>query len=196
MKLHHLKTISQVALISSAMASASIISGCALAPQVISLTEQQSSHFSAITSSRTALIRVNDTRADKHLGYRGGWDSKQSPLIAEPGLEQQLTKRLQTTFAELGFGGSSEQVPVKFELLVKTFDYQCNEGIWVSNCQLKMDFVAKLGSGYSKAFGLNQHRSVVSSPRAEYNQEWINQALDEVWQHIFSNQALLDALAK
>lgn len=180
----------------SGVLMASVLSGCALAPQVISLDQTPNAKVSAITSGRTALIRVTDTREDGRLGYRGGWSNEDSPLIAEPNLAGILTPRLHETFSQLGFGGASQELPVKFELKVDKFKYQCNEGLWVSHCELEIKFIAELGNGFSKAFALNQNRSVVAAPRAKYNEEWINGALDELWGHMFSNEELLQAISK
>ena len=50
------------------------------------------------------------------------------------------------------------------------------------------------GKTFSKPYRINQERSLAASPVAEYNEEWVNDAIDTLWNHIFSDPELLQAL--
>ena len=61
------------------------------------------------------------------LGTRGGTDSQNSPLLSKPNLQQALQTKMQNSLEQLGFGGASPFEPVKVDLAIEEFNYQCNE---------------------------------------------------------------------
>lgn len=175
------------------------LSGCVLSPQVIELNDRSDVGSGQLSADRNALVRVLDDRGvdDDLIGYRGGRLPENSPLMVDIALYETLTKRLKTTLAELGFGGSSTLDPLKFQLDINTFKYECNEGVIVSKCSFDLKLSVTVIDGprqFSKPYQLNESRSVVAAPVASYNQEWVNEALDKVWGHIFSDKELLVAL--
>lgn len=168
-----------------------ILSGCVLAPQTIALSEQTSVVGKADVP-RAALVRVLDERDAQAtvLGTRGGRSPKDSTVFSEQPLAQVLTKRLQNTLEQLGFGAASEAEPLKVQLDIQTFHYQCNESLVANECSINIRFMITAIDGnrtFSKPYGSNEVRSLAASPIADYNQKWVNEALDKVWQYMFSD---------
>ncbi|MAD46596.1 MAG: hypothetical protein CMI02_16725 [Oceanospirillaceae bacterium] len=185
-----------------AMTAAAIfgsLSGCVLAPQTIALNENVSTPSGQLQTRRDALVRVVDERgigADV-LGTRGGRAPENSPLLSEQPLKNTLTEKLQASLKNLGFGGPAPVEPVKVQMNVNRFSYQCNEGVVVNECGITIELAMTVmsdGKTFSKPYRINQERSLAASPVAEYNEEWVNDAIDTLWNHIFSDPELLQAL--
>lgn len=174
------------------------MSGCALSPQIITLDSRNTLQVTETISGRTALVRVLDERAvTDSLGNRGGAEPEQALLIAQPTLKAALTEKMQASLQAFGFGGASPFQPVKVEMVVNQFNYQCNEGNWVSECQLDIELRLNIdndGKVFSQPFKLNEERSVAIAPQAKYNSLWINESIDKLWQHIFSKPQVKSAL--
>lgn len=175
-----------------------VMQGCALSPQVISLDTNSNLHVMEPVSGRTALVRVLDEREfSDRLGNRGGAVPEQALLIAQPSLQQALTDKMQASLETFGFGGSSPLPPVKVEMVVNEFQYLCNEGDWVNQCQLDIELrlnIDNAGKVFSQPFKLNEKRSVTIAPQTEYNTLWINQSIDKLWQHMFTKPQVMSAL--
>jgi uncharacterized lipoprotein len=172
--------------------------GCTLSPQMIALDSGNTLQMMEPISGRTALVRVRDERElTDRLGNRGGAEPEQSLLIAQPSLQEALTEKLQGSLQVFGFGGASPLDPVKVEMIVNQFNYQCNEGDWVNQCQLDIELRLNIdnnGKVYSQPFKLNESRSVAVAPQTEYNRLWINESIDKIWQHIFTKPQVMKAL--
>jgi len=193
-----LKRIASPLLASTLVASILLSSGCALSPQMINLQTSSPLAASSTQLGRSALVRVRDLREDtEQLGSRGGTQPDQAPLLAKPSLQQALQTKMQNSLQQLGFGGSSPFEPLKVDLAIETFAYQCNDGLWVSQCQLAMTLVLSIDNdsfATSQPFTLNEQRSVITSPRVGYNEEWINQSIDKLWLHMMSQPQVKKAL--
>ena len=183
----------------AAVVLASSLTGCVLAPQTIALNDEVTTPSGQPATHRDALVRVIDDRgigAD-FLGTRGGRAPENSPLLSDRPLKDSLSDKLQASLKKLGFGGSSPVEPVKVQMNVNRFAYQCNEGVVVNECSINIDLALTVINGnktFSKPYRVNETRSLAASPVAEYNQEWVNSALDKLWNHIFTDGELLNAL--
>jgi uncharacterized lipoprotein len=177
-------------LFASVTASALAISGCSLSPQIIPLETASPLTTTHAPLGRSALVRVRDLRADTdQLGHRGGTKPEQAPLLSKPSLQQALSNKMQASLQQLGFGGVSPLTPVKVDLAIEKFNYQCNQGWWVNQCKISMAVNLTIDNDaktYSQPFSLNQQRSVATAPRVGYNAQWINESIDELWLHILS----------
>jgi len=175
-----------------------LTTGCALSPQIISLQTSSPLEASATQLGRSALVRVRDLRENtEQLGSRGGSQPDNAPLLAKPSLQQALQAKMQNSLQQLGFGGSSPFEPLKVDLAIEQFNYQCNEGFWVSQCELAMILKLSIDNDSeetSQPYTLKEQRSVVTSPRVGYNEEWINQSIDKLWFHMMSQPQVKEAL--
>lgn len=185
-------------LLLSALGISVLTTGCALSPQIVELDTSNHISVTETVSGRSALVRVRDEREVKdNIGNRGGSEPAKAPVIARPDLQKALTEKMQSSLQALGFGGVSPIAPVKVELIVNEFNYHCNEGNWVSQCQLDIELRLNIdneGKEFSQPFKLNEKRSVAVAPQTEYNSLWINQSIDKLWQHIFTKPQVKSAL--
>ena len=175
-----------------------LTSGCALSPQIINLQTESPLEVSETQVGRSALVRVRDLREmTDQLGTRGGTDSQNSPLLSKPNLQQALQTKMQNSLEQLGFGGASPFEPVKVDLAIEEFNYQCNESFWVNQCQLAITMrltIDNEAQKFSQPFTLNEERSVVAAPRQGYNEEWINQSIDKFWNHMMKQPKVQEGL--
>lgn len=181
------------------IAVAAGLSGCVLAPQTISLNENANVTPVGMMASRDALVRVVDKRdtGDDVIGHRGGRLPENSPLLASRPVSDALTSRLQSSLKSLGFGDMSGMDPLKVQLDIRKFSYECNEGVVVNKCTVRMDFMVTVLDGektFTKPYQTYETRSLAASPVAEYNQKWVNEVLDNLWNHMFTDAELLGAL--
>jgi uncharacterized lipoprotein len=193
-----LNNIKKTVLAVSITSALVVMQGCALSPQVIPLDRNNTLQVTEPVSGRTALVRVRDERTlTDRLGNRGGAEPEQALLIAQPSLKEALTEKLQGSLEVFGFGGASPFDPVKVEMLISQFDYHCNEGDWVNQCQLDIELrlnIENEGQIYSQPFKLNESRSVAVAPQVEYNTLWINESIDKLWQHMFTKPQVMQVL--
>lgn len=176
-----------------------LLSGCALSPQIIHIDTEANENFQPLIEGRSALVRVRDKRDSEYLGNRGGIKPDQSLLVAEPELSVALTQKVQSTLEALGFGGDNSNEPIKLEILVNQFEFQCNEGIVVNSCGLDINFQMNIDNGavkFSKPYSLSQERGVIVSPQVAYNQKWINEGIDKLWDTMFSDMQVLEVLGQ
>lgn len=176
-----------------------VLSGCVLAPQTISLSEQVDVQGTT-NEQRDALVRVIDNRQgvdENALGHRGGRAPDLSPVLSNKPLSRTLTSRMQESLTSLGFGEDSGLDPIKVQLDVDTFSYRCNESIIVNECSIEIRFAITVindGRTFKKPYGINEVRSLAASPVAEYNEQWINEVLNKVWRYMFEDAELKEAL--
>lgn len=176
-----------------------LLTGCVLAPQTIQLSDKVDLRGKVI-EPRNALVRVVDNRGveKNKIGHRGGRSAADSPLLSEEPIEQVLTKRLQNSLEVIGFGqAASDSEPLKVQLDIQAFDYKCNEGVIVNECNIEMRFLATIVNGnrtFKKPYGNREMRSLAASPVEEYNQKWVNEALDKLWQYMFTDPEFKQAI--
>ena len=80
--------------------------------------------------------------------------------------------------------------PLKVQLTVNQFDYLCNDGMWVNDCSMKVNMELNVIDGdktFRKPFGASETRRVATAPVADYNQEWVNAMLENIWERMFSD---------
>ncbi|MGK0476646.1 MAG: putative lipoprotein [Oleispira sp.] len=193
-----LKCIKLPLLASSLTATMLLITGCALSPQIINLHTNSPLETNSTQVGRSALVRVRDLRDEtEQLGSRGGSQPDRAPLLSKPNLQKALQEKMQNSLQQLGFGGDSAVEPLKVDLAIEQFDYQCNEGMWVNECELSMTMRLSIDNEalkFSQPFTLNEGRSVIAAPRSGYNQTWINQSIDKFWQHMMNQEKVKESL--
>jgi uncharacterized lipoprotein len=185
-------------LASSLTATILLTTGCALSPQIINLQTNSPLEINSTQVGRSALVRVRDLRDEtEQLGSRGGSQPESAPLLSKPNLQKALQEKMQNSLQQLGFGGDSAVEPLKVDLAIEQFDYQCNQGMWVNECELSMTMRLSIDNEtlkFSQPFTLNETRSVIAAPRSGYNQTWINQSIDKFWQHMMNQEKVKESL--
>lgn len=185
-------------LLATMLAANSLAIGCALSPQVIDLDTRSPVEAGSNQLGHSALVRVRDLRENtEQLGSRGGPTPESATLLSKPSLQQALQIKMQSTLQQLGFGGSSPFEPLKVDLAIEQFEYQCNQGAWVNQCELEIELTLSIDNDSvktSQPFNLKEKRSVVTAPRVGYNEEWINQSIDKLWLHMMTQPQVMKAL--
>ena len=174
------------------------LSGCALPPQKIDLNQNAPAMSGQVAKARNALIRVVDNRdvAEMDLGHRGGPKPDEAVLNASVSVRQALTIKLKQSLEALGFGLGSPADEIKVQLDIDRFQHRCNSPV-VTDCTLEISLRIEVVDGpttFSKGFNVKESRTVLVAPGEQLNEDWINQVMDRLWQHMFANPGLRTAL--
>ncbi|MFL0805750.1 MAG: YajG family lipoprotein [Oceanobacter sp.] len=174
------------------------LGGCALAPQKIDLNQNATAMSGQISAPRNALIRVVDQRdgGEMSLGHRGGPKPEEALLNASVSVRQALTIKLKQSLEALGFGLGTPQDEVKVQLDIDRFAHACNSPV-VTECSLDIGLRLEVSAGrntFSKGFSVRESRTVLVAPGEQLNEEWINEVLNRLWQHMFKDPELRVAL--
>ncbi len=174
------------------------LSGCALPPQKIDLNQNATAMSGQVNQSRNALIRVVDKRdlSEMSLGHRGGPKPEEALLNASVSVRQALTIKLKQSLEAMGFGLGSPSEEIKVQLDIDRFQHSCNSPV-VTDCTLDIGLRIEVVDGpttFSKGFGVKESRTVLVAPGEQLNEDWINEVMDRLWQHMFGNPDLRAAL--
>lgn len=177
--------------------------GCSIAPQTLFLDDESGLAETQAGQGKSALARVLDKRQNKQdneLGIVGVQGGKEAPVLSAQPLTKVLTAKLTASLESLGFGSGAivpGQEPLKVQLDIEAFDYRCQPGKALNKCYLEMGWRLTLirpESTFNKSFQLNESREVLLWPEYRYNQEWVNDAMNRLWQRTFSNSEVLEQL--
>lgn len=180
--------------------AAFFLQGCSLQSQLINLSESPGFNTHVITENQAALVKVEDNRgtSQRIIGYRANKQSEQSALNINEPLSAVLTKRMQKTLSNLGFGGEDMADAIRVKLSIEKFNYHCKQTL-ITDCEINMSFIVEVldeSSSFKKPYRRSEKRSLATPPVKEYNQQWINKALDTLWQDMFNDKQLLKRLAR
>ena len=67
----------------------------------------------------------------------------------------------------------------------------------LGSCSVRMRFELTVIDGattFTKPYGANESRRVATAPVKEYNEKWVNEVLDRLWQYMFNDDELRAAL--
>jgi len=185
-----------VSMVTAALLSG--VSGCALSPQKIDLNQNATAMSGQLSQPRNALIRVVDQRetGEMSLGHRGGPKPEEALLNASVSVRQALMIKLKQSLEAVGFGMGTPQDEVKVQLDIDRFQHRCNSPV-VTDCVLEIGLRMEISEGrntFSKGFSVKESRTVLVAPGEQLNEDWINEVMDRLWQHMFADPELRAAL--
>ncbi len=178
--------------------SISILSACALSPQVISLNPEISvSEGNEQQFSKAINIMVNDTRDSSVLGSRGGIYSDTALLTTADNMTSNLKNILENAFSSLGynvFGNSGSNIlTVNIDELSYNADRQtavtkvvtsASVGVSCQNPQQTMN----------NTYRITDTKDFITTPTARQNRDAINSTLTTAMNRMFDDETLLSCL--
>ena len=172
-----------------------LLSGCAFKKQMVTLNPTVKVPASAVGSGVTVALKVVDERANTSLGHRGTAYGAAAEIMTAQDVAALIQEKIRKGLEDQGYrvvaGGASADRQLSFEL--RDLTYSTSTGFWTGGIEIAgaLKTVGKSGSSsYEQLYRVDDKQRVVVVPTAETNAGWINTALSELLQKVFSDTAL------
>jgi len=172
-----------------------LLSGCAFNKQVVTLNPTVTVPKSAVGSGVTVALKVVDERANTSLGHRGTAYGAAAEITTSQDMAVLVRDRIRKGLEDQGYrvveNGASADRQLSFEL--RDLTYSTSTGFWTGGIEIAgaLKTVGRSGtSSYEQLYRVDDKQRVVVVPTAETNAGWINTALSELLQKVFSDNAL------
>lgn len=176
-----------------------LLSGCAFNKQVVTLKPTVNVPQSAIGSGVTVALKVVDERANTSLGHRGTAYGAAAEITTTQDLAELVRDQIRKGLEQQGYSvvanGATADRQVSFEL--RDLTYSTSTGFWTGGIEVAgaLKTVGRSGTAnYEQLYRVDDKQRVVVVPTAETNAGWINTALSELLQKVFSDTALAQFL--
>jgi uncharacterized lipoprotein YajG len=176
-----------------------LLSGCAFNKQVVTLKPTVNVPQSAMGSGVTVALKVVDERANTSLGHRGTAYGAAAEITTTQDLAELVRDQIRKGLEQQGYSvvanGATADRQVSFEL--RDLTYSTSTGFWTGGIEVAgaLKTVGRSGTAnYEQLYRVDDKQRVVVVPTAETNAGWINTALSELLQKVFSDTALAQFL--
>lgn len=171
------------------------LSGCAFNKQVVTLNPNVVVPKSAVGAGVTVALKVVDERPNTSLGHRGTAYGAAAEITTSQDMAQLIQEKIRKGLEDRGYkvvaGGSSADRQLSFEL--RDLTYSTSTGFWTGGVEIAgaLKTVGRSGSSnYEQLYRVSDKQRVVVVPTADTNAAWMNTALSELLQKVFSDTAL------
>ncbi|APG05921.1 hypothetical protein BJI69_19785 [Luteibacter rhizovicinus DSM 16549] len=172
-----------------------LLSGCAYNKQMVTLNPTVNVPKSVVGSGVTVALKVVDDRANTSLGHRGNVYGAAAEITTNQDIALLVQDRIRKGLEDQGYrvvaGGASADRQLSFEL--RDLTYSTSQGFWTGGIEIAgaLKTVGRSGSSsYEQLYRVDDKQRVVVVPTAETNAVWMNTALSELLQKVFSDTAL------
>lgn len=174
--------------------AAMLLVGCAqLSPQAIVLSPELTT-TSNLSSSLTASVTVEDRRASKVLGVRGGSYGKTSTITTTQPMAQVLTELTEQQLQQAGITLSSAFPDAEILVYIDKLSYQSDAkkaGIRQTSSTAQVGIeVVRGNSKFANRYSANRYIETLGYPSEEKNSELINGVVQSVLDRLFSDEDL------
>jgi uncharacterized lipoprotein len=182
------------------IAGLALLGGCAFTRMQANLRPTVEVAASNEGKNVAVAVRVVDERPSKSLGRRGTAYGAAAEITAADDIaavvQQQIVDGLRTKgFNPVDFG---EQKNPRLTVEVRLLEYSTSQGFWTGGVHTRgaLKAIAVHSSGnYEQMYRSEKEHRVVVVPTAETNEQWINDALNEVLRQLFDDAKLFKFLA-
>jgi len=175
------------------------LSGCAFNKQMVTLNPTIKVPKSAAGSGVSVALKVVDERANTSLGHRGTAYGAAAEITTNQDVASLVQDRIRQGLENQGYrvvaAGVSADRQLSFEL--RDLTYSTSQGFWTGGIEVAgaLKTIGRSSTGsYEQLYRVNDKQRVVVVPTAETNAGWINAALSELLQKVFSDTALYQFL--
>ncbi|MEO8426981.1 MAG: YajG family lipoprotein [Verrucomicrobiota bacterium] len=174
-------------------------SGCAWAPQKLTIRAQPQFSKSAVGDGTTVAVLVVDARPSALIGYRG-LDSQ----LAKIQTEQDVVRIVQNSLIEglkgKGFNATpyDRQSSLTLRAEIRQIEYSTSMDMWKGSIHAKAVVAAyskKADRVHDRVYRVEKDQAVLEAPSAQINERLINSAISEVLERIVEDQNLTEFLA-
>lgn len=174
--------------------------GCAFTPQTANIAPTLSVTPSSQGAGTTVAVRVVDERPSKSLGRRGSGYGPAAEITAAEDLALVVRDEIIAGLQQKGFNTTFADAAAtpKLTVEIRLLEYSTSTGFWTGGVHINGAVKAIAHHGqqtYEKMYRSEEEQRVVFVPGDKENEKWINQALSEVLNQMFEDQALIQFLA-
>jgi uncharacterized lipoprotein len=182
------------------VAGLALLYGCAFTSQQASLRPTVSFSSSNEGKNVAVAVRVVDERPSKSLGRRGTAYGAAAEITAAQDVAAVVQQQIIDGLRKKGFNpvDYGEQKDPRLTVEVRLLEYSTSQGFWTGGVHIKGALKAiavRTGSNYERMYRSEKEERVVVVPTAETNEQWINDALNEVLRQLFEDTGLFRFLA-
>ena len=173
-----------------------LLAGCAVGPQTLKVDPKL--NFEQL---RGAVVPIELVITDKRentdlLGYRNA--KKQGPIRFEKALAESLGQALQEAMLVQDIDMKKGPEPLsKLEVSIIKLRYFSPDESWVSHIELEGEIVVTIsrsGSSLTKRFAANRAQDVATAPTQEFNQNYLNTMLTELFNKALNDKEVVNFL--
>jgi uncharacterized lipoprotein len=174
----------------------SLLSACAYSPQQITIDPLIASDNERYGGGREVVVSVEDSRAVKELGSRGGAYKETSLITIDNNLADAIKRAAEEKLSAQGFNvnssaGDAASVIITIEQLTYDVPEQSVGKKVMLEAGLKVN-VAAGDESYAGTYKSASERQTVVTPSMEKNEEMINSLLSDTLLRLFSDPKLKD----
>lgn len=167
---------------------------CAYSPQQITINPVIDTTAENYGGGRAVAVSVEDNRAEKALGTRGGIYKDTSVITLANSMTEAISRAAEAKLATQGFSiNSSSADAAKLKIIIEELSYDVPEQSVgkkvVLKAVLKVDVEAG-GESYTGRYRTNSERQTVVTPSMASNEEMINSLLSDTLVRLFSDPKL------
>ena len=176
--------------------AALLLVGCAVGPQSLKVAPQLS--FEQLNGVKVPVeLVVKDNRENTDLlGYRNA--KNQGPISFEQALAKSIGESLQNAMLAQDINMIKGPEPLsKLEVSIDKLRYFSPDENWVSHIQLEGEIVVTIsrsGSSLTKRFAANRAQDVATAPTAEFNENYLNAMLSELFNKALNDKEVVNFL--
>lgn len=176
------------------IAVALLLAACAYSPQQITVNPQINTSAENYGNGRVVNVVVEDGRANKALGSRGGIYKDTSLITISNSLTDAIGRAAAANLAVQGFTvNSTDDNAALIKIIVDELSYDIPEQSVgkkvLLSAVLKLE-VSAGGESYSGKYQTKSERQTVVTPTMGRNEEMINTLLSDTLQRLFSDAKL------
>jgi uncharacterized lipoprotein len=171
-----------------------LLTACAYSPQQLQLAPSISAEQQSYGAGQAIEVAVDDQRASKVLGSRGGAYPDTSLITLADNFTEVLVNAGKATLAAQGFNVNPTQAgDAQFKIIVDTLDYQKPERSVGSEVHLVAVLRAEINSGgesYSARYQTRSEQLMAWTASTARNEEMVNAVVSNTLERMFGDEKL------
>ena len=171
-----------------ALLALTLLPGCALSPQRVTLTPSVTVAAEDIGQGRTVKVLATDARSNDLVGTRGGIYGKTSVIRTGNDVAAEIRQQLLTGLRAQGFVDGGNEAAIQVRATIKDLSYRVPEGAVATSADMAvtLEVVAERGGArHTSTYRSEMNRRFPVSPSETQNEAWLNELLGDTLQRFF-----------
>jgi uncharacterized lipoprotein len=175
-----------------------VLTGCALSPQTVTIMPDiKVANANNDQQQKTIQIGVNDARANKIIGTRGGIYADTSAITADADITQSVRNSLTAAYRVLGYNVLNSGANVQIIVDITDLKYNATGETTIRAVDTAAALKATCQSGtyvVTNEYRITDKADVLKPPTVGENQDYINETLSSTLQRLVNDASILDCI--